>query len=83
MYENGVLKYCSFMVVILLIIFDLYKLWIIVINSKKKLEMKKKIMNFLNLDYIFFDMNLMIIYMYCINKINVLFILIYLYILIN
>lgn len=45
--------------------------------------MKKKIMNFLNLDYIFFNMNLMIIYMYCINKINVLFILIYLYILIK
>lgn len=42
MYENGVLKYCSFMVVILLIIFDLYKLWIIVINSKKKIRNEKK-----------------------------------------
>lgn len=83
MHENGALKYRSSMVVILSTISDSHKLWIIAINSKKKSEMKKKIMNLLNLDYIFFDMNLMITYMYCTNKINVLSTSIHLHTLIN
>lgn len=42
MYENGALKYRSSMVVILSTISDSHKLWIIAINSKKKIRNEKK-----------------------------------------
>lgn len=44
----------------------------VLIVPKKKNQNEKIIMNLLNLDDIFFNMNLMITYTYCTNKINVL-----------